>query len=106
MQKELDELRDRFGALKDVDRPAAQQDFVTIAMSAKVDGEEVDSADGLSYQVGAGNMLEGLDEALEGLSPSEDATFETTLMRRRALGRAGPGHSDPHCSQGARAARS
>ncbi|WP_147107644.1 trigger factor [Nesterenkonia populi] len=79
VQKELDELRDRFGTLKDVDRPAAGEDFVTIAMSAKIDGEEVDSAEGLSYQVGAGNMLDGLDEALEGLSPSEDATFETTL---------------------------
>ncbi|WP_022873171.1 trigger factor [Nesterenkonia alba] len=79
VQKELDELRSRFGTLKEIDRPAGDGDFVSIDMVAKIDGEEVDSATGLSYQVGAGNMLEGLDEALDGLTPGEDATFETTL---------------------------
>ncbi|KFC51919.1 hypothetical protein GY12_15435, partial [Micrococcus luteus] len=77
-QKALDALRSRFGSLKDVDRPAAQDDFVTMNLSATVDGEQVDQAEGLSYQVGAGTMLEGIDEALDGLS-AEDATFETTL---------------------------
>lgn len=79
VQKELDELRGRFGTLKEVERPAANDDFVTIDLVATVDGEEVDNATGLSYQVGAGTMLEGIDEALEGLSAEEDATFETTL---------------------------
>ncbi|WP_300345656.1 trigger factor [Nesterenkonia sp.] len=79
VQKELDELRSRFGTLKDVDRPAGDDDFVTIDLVATIDGEEVDNATGLSYQVGAGTMLEGLDEALQGLSAGEDATFETTL---------------------------
>ncbi|GAA1823983.1 trigger factor [Nesterenkonia flava] len=78
-QKQLDELRSRFGTLKDVERPAATDDFVTIDLSATIDDEEVDSATGLSYQVGAGTMLEGIDEALEGLSAGEDATFTTTL---------------------------
>ena len=44
-----------------------------------MDGEEVDSAESLSYQVGAGTMLEGLDEAVTALSAGEDATFETKL---------------------------
>ncbi|MCT1607856.1 trigger factor [Nesterenkonia massiliensis] len=79
VQKELDALRSRFGTLKEVERPAATDDFVTIDLLATVDGEEVDSATGLSYQVGAGTMLDGIDEALEGLSAGEDATFETTL---------------------------
>ena len=78
-QKALDALRSRFGSLKDVDRPAAQDDFVTMNLTATVDGEQVDQAEGLSYQVGAGTMLEGIDEALDGLSAGEDATFETTL---------------------------
>ena len=78
-QKALDALRSRFGSLKDVDRPAAQDDFVTMNLTASVDGEQVDQAEGLSYQVGAGTMLDGIDEALEGLSAGEDATFETTL---------------------------
>ncbi|HEY4615230.1 MAG TPA: trigger factor, partial [Citricoccus sp.] len=78
-QKALDELRSRFGTLKAVDRPAAQDDFVTITLTATVGDEQVDHAEDLSYQVGAGTMLEGLDEALEGLSAGEDAVFETTL---------------------------
>ena len=79
IEKALDALRSRFGSLKDVDRPAAQDDFVTMNLTATVDGEQVDQAEGLSYQVGAGTMLEGIDEALDGLSAGEDATFETTL---------------------------
>lgn len=78
-QKALDDLRGRFGTLKTVDRPAKKDDFVTIDITASIDGEEVDAANDLSYQVGAGTMLEGLDEALEGLSAEEDATFETKL---------------------------
>lgn len=78
-QKALDDLRSRFGTLKTVERPAKEDDFVTIDLNASIDGEEVDAANDLSYQVGAGTMLEGLDEALTGLSAGEDATFETTL---------------------------
>jgi trigger factor len=76
----LDELRGRFGTLKSVDRPAADKDFLTIDIAATIDGAEVDSASGLSYQVGAGTMLEGLDEAVTGLSADEDAIFDTTLV--------------------------
>ncbi|WP_442211556.1 trigger factor [Specibacter sp. RAF43] len=77
--KALDELRGRFGTLKAEDRPAADGDFLTIDISAKIDGDEVDSASDLSYQIGAGNMLEGLDEAATGLSAGEEAIFETKL---------------------------
>ncbi|MBT2531565.1 trigger factor [Arthrobacter sp. ISL-48] len=80
VDKALDELRGRFGTLKSVDRPAADGDFLTIDITATVDGAEVDSASGLSYQVGAGTMLEGLDEAVTGLSVDEDAIFDTTLV--------------------------
>lgn len=80
VQEQLDELRGRFGTLKDIERPAAKDDFVTIDLVATIGEEEVDNATGLSYQVGAGTMLEGMDEALEGLSAGEDATFETTLQ--------------------------
>jgi trigger factor len=75
----LDELRSRFGTLNTVDRPAADGDFLTIDLAARVDGEEVDSAQDLSYQIGSATMLEGLDEAVTGLSAGEDATFATTL---------------------------
>ena len=78
-QKALDELRARFGTLKSVDRPTAEGDHVTLDLQALVDGDEVDAANDLSYEVGSGTMLEGIDEALDGLSAGEDATFETTL---------------------------
>ncbi len=80
VDKALDELRGRFGTLKTIDRPAADGDFLTIDIAASIDGADVDSASGLSYQVGAGTMLEGLDEAVTGLSADEDAIFETTLV--------------------------
>lgn len=78
-QNALDELRARFGTLKSVDRPAAEGDHVTLDLQALVDGEEVDAANDLSYEVGSGTMLEGMDEAVTGLSADEDATFETKL---------------------------
>jgi len=78
-QKALDELRARFGTLKSVDRPAAEGDHVTLDLQALVAGEEVDAANDLSYEVGSGTMLEGMDEAVTGLSADEDATFETKL---------------------------
>ena len=77
--KALDELRGRFGTLKAEDRPAVDGDFLTINIDAKIDGVEVDSAADLSYQVGAGNMLDGLDEAATGLSADEEAIFNTKL---------------------------
>ena len=75
----LDALRERFGTLKTVERPAADKDFVTIDIAAEIDGEQVDAANDLSYQIGSGTMLDGIDEALTGLSVGEDATFETKL---------------------------
>ncbi|QOT20826.1 trigger factor [Paenarthrobacter sp. YJN-D] len=80
VDKSLDELRGRFGTLKTVERPAKNDDFLTIDITATIDGEEIDSAAGLSYQVGAGTMLEGLDEAVTGLSADEEAIFDTTLV--------------------------
>ncbi len=80
VDKALDELRGRFGTLKSVERPAQNEDFLTIDITATIDGEEIDSASGLSYQVGAGTMLEGLDEAVTGLSADEEAIFDTTLV--------------------------
>ena len=76
---ELQNLRARFGSLKSVDREARTGDFVTIGLKAVIDGEEVDSASGVSYEIGKGNMLQGLDAALEGLRAGESAVFTTTL---------------------------
>ena len=76
---ELQNLRARFGSLKSVGREARTGDFVTIGLKAVIDGEEVDTASGVSYEIGKGNMLQGLDAALEGLKAGESAVFTTTL---------------------------
>lgn len=75
----LESLRERFGTLVGVDRPAAEGDFVVIDLKATVGDEEVDNVSGVSYQIGSGNMLEGLDEALTGLSADETTTFVAPL---------------------------
>ncbi|NCT91741.1 trigger factor [Cellulomonas sp. APG4] len=79
VDERLDGLRERFGTLVGVDRPAAEGDFVVLDLRATIDDEEIDSVSGISYQIGSGNMLEGLDEALTGLSAGETTTFETAL---------------------------
>ena len=75
----MESLRARFGSLKSVERAAETGDFVTIDLKAVIDDEEVDSVSGVSYEIGKGNMLEGLDDALSGLKTDESATFTTTL---------------------------
>ncbi len=79
VEQRLEALRERFGSLVGVDRPAADGDFVVIDMTAKIDDEEIDSVSGTSYQIGSGNMLEGIDEALTGLSAGESSTFTSAL---------------------------
>jgi trigger factor len=44
-----------------------------------VDGEEIDSVTGVSYEVGSGNMLDGLDDALVGMSAGETTEFQAPL---------------------------
>lgn len=67
---ELQSLRARFGTLTGVDRPAQNGDFVSIDLSATVDGQDVPEAktEGLSHEVGSGQLIEGLDDAIVGLS--------------------------------------
>jgi trigger factor len=79
VEEQLTSLRQRFGTLVGVDRAAVDGDFVSIDLSADVDGEEVDSVSGVSYEIGSANMLEGLDEALVGMSAGEDKHFTAPL---------------------------
>ncbi len=80
--EQVDAMRERFGTLADVERPAADGDFVVIDLVATKDGEPVEGAElsGMSYQVGKGGMLDGLDEALVGMSAGDDTTFTSELV--------------------------
>ncbi|MGR6741565.1 trigger factor [Microbacterium sp. F1-18] len=80
IDEELDRLRGRFGTLVTVDRPAAKGDFVELDLVATIDGTEIDRAEGVSYEVGSGELLEGIDEAIESLTAGEDTTFRSKLV--------------------------
>lgn len=86
---ELESLRARFGTLTGVDRPVADGDFVSIDLSATIDGEEVPgaSAEGLSHEVGSGRLIAGLDDALIGLSVDESREFTAQLAAGDNAGR-------------------
>jgi len=79
---QVDDLRDRFATLTPVEREAAEGDYVTIDLAATVDGEEVPggTASGLSYEVGSGELLDGLDEVVTGKSAGDATSFTTTLV--------------------------
>jgi trigger factor len=78
---ELQNLRARFGTLTGVDRAAQNGDFVSIDLSATVDGEDLPEAktEGLSHEIGSGQLIEGLDEAIIGLKEGETRVFTTKL---------------------------
>ena len=80
VKDELDALRSRFGTLVTVDRPAKKGDFAQLDLIAKIGDDEVDSATSISYEVGSGELIEGIDEALDSLSADETTTFESTLL--------------------------
>jgi trigger factor len=80
VEAELDRLRGRFGTLVTVERPASTGDFVELNLVATIDGNEIDRAEGVSYEVGSGELLEGIDEAIDSLTAGEDTTFRSKLV--------------------------
>ncbi|CAN5216665.1 trigger factor [soil metagenome] len=91
-EDEIDEqvglLRERFATLTGVERAAQDGDYVSIDLDATVDGEPVEggSTTGLSHEVGSGGLLDGLDEALVGMSAGDSTTFQTELPAGDAEG--------------------
>jgi trigger factor len=82
LNEQIDELRARFGTLHTVERSTKNGDFVTVDLTARINGEEVDGgkANDISYEVGSNRMIDGLDEALIGMSAGDTKTFTTQLV--------------------------
>jgi trigger factor len=80
IEEELNNLRTRFGTLVTVDRPAKTGDFTQLDLVATINGEEVDTASSISYELGSGQLIEGIDEAIESLTAGESTTFESKLL--------------------------
>ncbi len=81
IDEQVESLRVRFGTLNTVERVVVQGDFVTLDLSARINGEEVDGgqANDISYEVGSNRMIDGLDEVLIGMNAGESKKFDTQL---------------------------
>ena len=82
IDEQVQALRTRFGTLTTVEKVVTKGDFVTIDLVATKDGQPLDggTANDLSYEVGSSSMIDGLDEALIGLSTGGEKSFETALV--------------------------
>ncbi|GAA0387542.1 trigger factor [Microbispora corallina] len=82
IEAQLDGLRQRFATLTGVERSAQNGDYVVMDLRAEIDGENIDEqqAADVSYEVGAGSVLQGLDDALQGMAAGDEKTFRTTLV--------------------------
>ncbi|MER6166209.1 trigger factor [Streptomyces violaceorubidus] len=89
VEKSVEQLRERFASTSPVERAAADGDVITIDLQAKVDGEVLEDgvADGVSYTIGSGELLDGIDEAVKGLEAGGEATFTSELKGGSAAGK-------------------
>ena len=89
VEERLTALRQRFGTL--VRASSAPSRAATSSPStsrAVIDGEEIDSVEGVTYEVGSGNMLEGLDDAVTGANAGDTSDLHRPARRWR---QGGPG---------------
>ncbi|WP_151481577.1 trigger factor [Streptomyces albicerus] len=89
VDKAVEELRERFASTAPVERAAEDGDVVTIDLEAKVDGEVLEDgvASGVSYTIGSGELLDGVDDAVTGLEAGGEATFASELKGGSAAGK-------------------
>jgi len=85
VDEQIESLRTRFGTLTTVDRVVKTGDFATLDLTAFIDGAEVDGgqANDISYEVGSGKMIDGLDDALVGMGVNEVKQFDTKLVGQK-----------------------
>ncbi|MEB8342967.1 trigger factor [Streptomyces endophyticus] len=89
IDKAVEQLRDRFASTAPVERAAEDGDVVTIDLEAKVEGEILEDgvASGVSYTIGSGELLDGIDDAVTGLEAGGEATFTSELKGGSAEGK-------------------
>ncbi|MFD8512743.1 trigger factor [Streptomyces antimycoticus] len=89
LDKSVEQLRERFATTSPVERAAAEGDIVVIDLEAKVDGEVLEDgvATGVTYTIGSGELLDGIDEAVTGLEAGGETTFTSELKGGSAQGK-------------------
>ena len=82
IDEQVDALRARFGTLTTIEKAVETGDFVTLDLVASANGSPLEggTATDISYEVGSSSMIDGLDEALQGLSAGESKRFSTNLV--------------------------
>lgn len=81
MENQTKRMLEQFATVEEVERPAAEGDFVSLDVTATKDGEAVEEANAsdLLYEIGSGLFLEGIDEHLLGKSAGDVVTFDSKL---------------------------
>ncbi|MFE5211722.1 trigger factor [Streptomyces sp. NPDC056600] len=89
VEKSVEQLRERFATTSPVERAAEDGDVVTLDLEAKVDGEVLEDgiAKDVSYTIGSGELLDGIDEAVKGVEAGGEATFTSELKGGSAAGK-------------------
>ncbi|MEU9609066.1 trigger factor [Streptomyces sp. NPDC048057] len=89
VDQSVEQLRERFVTTNPVERAAEDGDVITVDLQAKVEGEVLEDgvADGVSYTIGSGELLDGIDDAVKGLEAGGEATFTSQLKGGSAAGK-------------------
>jgi trigger factor len=89
IDKSVEQLRERFATTSPVERAAEDGDVVTLDLEAKVDGEVLEDgiAKDVSYTIGSGELLDGIDDAVKGVEAGGEATFTSELKGGSAAGK-------------------
>jgi trigger factor len=81
VQAELGRMRESLASLDTVDRAAGEGDFVVVDFLGTVDGEpfEGGEARGQLVELGAGRLIPGFEEQLQGVSAGDEREVEVTF---------------------------
>lgn len=81
VDKTLERLRKQRTTYHEVDRPAQEGDRVIVSYTARKEGEVVENGhvENFPFVIGAGALLEAIENAPIGMRPGETKTFEVTF---------------------------
>jgi trigger factor len=81
VQAELDRLRESLASLENVERPAAEGDFVVMDYAGSTDGEPFEGGEGRGQvvELGSGRLIPGFEEQLTGAAAGDERTVEVTF---------------------------
>ncbi len=77
----VETLRKQRQTFNDVERPAAQGDQIVIDYVGRIDGEAFEGGSGedTPVELGAGRMIDGLEEGMEGMTAGDTRTIDVTF---------------------------